>query len=80
VRVRKLNKAHRLNGASVAVFARILDAGRPARFRFEAAVRHGIRVYLILHHGATWTQADDNAAQVVKLALWRFACCKAELA
>jgi hypothetical protein len=69
VRVNK-HKAHRLNGASVAVFAKILDAGKPTRFRFEAAVRHGIRVYLILH-GARWQEADDNAAQVIKAAFWK---------
>jgi hypothetical protein len=71
VRIRKLNKAHRrLNGASVAVFAKILDSGQPTRFRFEGAIRAGIRAYLVLC-GDTWRDADDNAAQVVKAAFWK---------
>ena len=73
MRIRKLNKAHkrRLNGASVAVFARILDAGTPTRFRWEGTIRAGIHVYLILHHGLRWQTADDNACQVLKAAFWK---------
>jgi hypothetical protein len=70
VRVRKLNKAHRrLNGASVALFAKILDSGQPTRFRWEGSLRAGIRAFLVLH-GDTWRTADDNAAQILKLAFW----------
>ena len=61
--------ARKLNGSSVAAFARILDKGKPTRFRYEGAIRHGIRGYLVLQ-GETWRDADDNAQQVLKAAFW----------
>lgn len=58
------------NDPIVRRIARILDSGRPTRFAFEGACRHGIRAHLCLS-GATWARADTFAALVVTLALHR---------
>jgi hypothetical protein len=50
--------------------ARILDTGRPTRFAFEGACRHGLRSRLCLS-GERWTHADQVAGVIITLALHR---------
>jgi hypothetical protein len=46
-------RGHQLNGSCIAIFAAMLDKGKPTRFRFEGAFRHCIRSFLVLQ-GETW--------------------------
>jgi hypothetical protein len=70
VDLRQKKYARKLNGSSIAAFAKILDKGKPTRFAYEGAIRHGIRSYLVLL-GETWADADLNAQQVLQAAFWR---------
>ncbi len=54
----------------VKAIARILDAGEPTKFAFEAACRHGLRARLCLA-GTSWASADKFAGEIVAEALRR---------
>lgn len=51
--------------------AAILEMGRPTRFAFEGACRHGLRAARLCGSSTTWRAADKFAALVVELALHR---------
>ena len=54
----------------IKAIARILDAGEPTKFAFEASCRHGLRSRLCLE-GMAWAPADKFAGEVIKEALHR---------
>lgn len=65
---RRLNKDRRRH--LVTTVAKILMAGEPTKFSFEAPCRHGIRSSLCAQ-GWHWQEADTIAADIVATALRR---------
>lgn len=70
-RVRKLQFGPRFEPL-VASVAKFLDRGEPTRFRYEGAMRHGLRAALCLQ-GRDWCEADWFAAVIVAAALAKLA-------
>ncbi len=70
-RKRKKERARRLHQEPIVrEVARLLNAGRPTKFRWSSECRHGLRSALCLK-GHKWERADKLAASIVELALHR---------
>lgn len=70
-RARKRNKVRRLHQEPIVrEVARLLDTGRPTKFRWASECRYGLRAALCLK-GHKWERADKLASSIVELALHR---------